>query len=75
MERAVPIRGVWLCREGLYAVVYVVMANGEQRKVIEEVYNGNFSHYVHKNGILCAPVTVPSDAEILADARRNVMGV
>ena len=68
------IRGIWLCREGNKTVVYVTLENGEERKVIEEVFSDNFSHYIHEHGIRRAPVTRRSDADIIREAITKAEG-
>jgi hypothetical protein len=47
---AVPITGIWLRREGNYAVVYVEK-DGKSYEAIRELYDGNFSHYVSEHGL------------------------
>jgi hypothetical protein len=47
---AVPIEGVWLVREGDYAVVKVEI-RGQWYEVIREHAEGNFSHITEPAGI------------------------
>lgn len=48
---AVPIQGIWLRREGDYAVVLVEYPNGETIEVIREHVDGSFSHFIHDWGL------------------------
>lgn len=47
----VPIKGIWLRREGDYAVVYVEKEDGKSYEAIREHYEGNFSHYITEHGL------------------------
>jgi hypothetical protein len=47
---AVPIMGIWLRREGDYAVVYVEK-DGKRYEAIREHYEGAFSHHISEHGL------------------------
>lgn len=47
----VPVKGIWLRREGDYAVVYVEKADGKSYEAIRERYDGNFSHHISEWGL------------------------
>lgn len=53
---AIGIGGVWLRREGDYAIVAVEVA-GQWRDVIRERFDGNFCRIVEPGGIERAPET------------------
>ncbi len=60
----INIRGVWLRREGDYAVVEVWMPDGSYREIIREHIDGNFSHCVHAGGIeRCPTIREPVEAK------------
>lgn len=52
----IEIKGIWLLREGDYAVVKVWMPDGSYKEVIREHLDGPFSHCVHAGGIAKAEV-------------------
>lgn len=52
---AVPIKGIWLRREGNYAIVEVEYPDGSKREAIREFYDGNFSHYISEHGLAGLP--------------------
>lgn len=47
---AVPVMGIWLRREGDYAVVYVEK-DGKRYEAIREHYEGAFSHHISEHGL------------------------
>ncbi len=52
---AVPIQGIWLRREGDYAVVLVEYPDGRQFEAIREYIDGPFSHFIHDWGLGTLP--------------------
>lgn len=46
----VPIKGIWLRREGDYAVVYVEK-DGKSYEAIREHIDGPFSHHISERGL------------------------
>lgn len=48
---AVPIQGIWLLREGDYAVVLVEFPDGSKKEAIREHLDGSFSHFIHDWGL------------------------
>jgi hypothetical protein len=46
----VPIKGIWLRREGDYAVVYVEK-DGVSYEAIREHVDGPFSHHISEHGL------------------------
>lgn len=52
---AVPVQGIWLCREGDYAVVLVEYPDGRQFEAIREHVDGQFSHFIHDHGLAALP--------------------
>jgi hypothetical protein len=55
---AVPVEGVWLVREGAYAVVKVEI-RGQWYEIIREHAEGNFSHITEPGGIRSAVRAAP----------------
>lgn len=47
----VPVQGIWLLRQGDYAVVLVEYPDGRQVEVIREYLDSPFSHYIHDWGL------------------------
>lgn len=47
----VPIKGIWLRREGNYAVVYVEKEDGKSYEAIREHCEGYFSHHITEWGL------------------------
>lgn len=47
----VPIKGIWLRREGDYAIVYVEKADGKSYEAIREHIDGPFSHHITEHGL------------------------
>ena len=47
----VPIKGIWLRREGDYAVVYVEKEDGKSYEAIREFVDGQFSHHITEHGL------------------------
>ncbi len=47
----VPIKGIWLRREGDYAVVYIEKADGKSYEAIREHVEGSFSHHISEWGL------------------------
>lgn len=48
---SVLVQGIWLRREGDYAVVLVEYPDGKQVEVIREHVDGSFSHFIHDWGL------------------------
>jgi len=51
---AIPVKGIWLRREGNYAVVYVTKADGKSYEAIREhigPIDATFSHHISGHGI------------------------
>ena len=48
---AVPINGIWLRREGDYAVVIVEYPDGREIEAIREYIDSPFSHFIHDWGL------------------------
>lgn len=48
---AVPVMGIWLRREGDYAVVLAEDSQGKTVELIREHVDGPFSHNISEHGI------------------------
>jgi len=47
----VPIKGIWLRREGDFAVVYVEKGDGKSYEAIREFVDSPFSHHISEHGL------------------------
>lgn len=47
----VPIKGIWLRREGSDAVVYVMKEDGKTYEAIREHVESTFSHHISEWGL------------------------
>lgn len=48
---SVPIRGIWLRREGDYVLVVVEKDDGKSYAAIREHIHGSFSHHISEHGL------------------------
>ena len=46
-----PIRGIWLRREGDYVLVVVEKDDGKSYAAIREHIHGSFSHHISEHGL------------------------
>lgn len=47
----VPVKGIWLRREGNDVVVYVEKADGKRYEAIREFIDTSFSHHISEHGL------------------------
>lgn len=63
---AVPIKGIWLRKEGDHTRVYVEKEDGKSYLAISELTNNNFSHHISEWGLASSlpldPLEKPDEA-------------